>query len=59
MGDDQDGPTADLDPASAEVVAAAVERLLAGRTVLLVTHRPELEARADRVVRLEAEAAPA
>ena len=47
-----DEPTADLDPASAEVVAAAVERLLAGRTVLLVTHRPELEARADRVVRL-------
>ncbi len=52
-----DEPTADLDPASAEVVAAAVERLLAGRTVLLVTHRPELESRADRVVRLGAEAA--
>jgi thiol reductant ABC exporter CydD subunit len=52
-----DEPTADLDPASAEVVAAAVKRLLAGRTVLLVTHRPELESRADRVVRLGAEAA--
>lgn len=52
-----DEPTADLDPASAEVVATAVERLLAGRTVLLVTHRPELESRADRVVRLGAEAA--
>jgi thiol reductant ABC exporter CydD subunit len=52
-----DEPTADLDPASAEIVSAAVERLLAGRTVLLVTHRPELETRADRVVRLGLEAA--
>jgi ATP-binding cassette, subfamily C, bacterial CydD len=50
-----DEPTADLDPAAAVAVAEAVERLLAGRTVLLVTHRPELEARADRVVRLGAE----
>jgi thiol reductant ABC exporter CydD subunit len=49
-----DEPTADLDPASAAVVGEAVERLLAGRTVLLVTHSPELEARADRVVRLGA-----
>jgi thiol reductant ABC exporter CydD subunit len=49
-----DEPTADLDPASAEAVGAAVERLLEGRTVLLVTHRPELQARADRVVRLDA-----
>ncbi len=47
-----DEPTADLDPASAELVGDAVERLLAGRTVLLITHRAELEARADRVVRL-------
>jgi ATP-binding cassette, subfamily C, bacterial CydD len=50
-----DEPTADLDPVSAAVVGEAVERLLAGRTVLLVTHRPELEACADRVVRLGAE----
>jgi thiol reductant ABC exporter CydD subunit len=47
-----DEPTADLDPASAELVGDAVERLLDGRTVLLITHRAELEARADRVVRL-------
>jgi ABC-type transport system involved in cytochrome bd biosynthesis fused ATPase/permease subunit len=47
-----DEPTADLDPKSAELVARAVERLLADRTVLLVTHRPDLEALADRVVRL-------
>ena len=47
-----DEPTANLDPASAELVGDAVERLRAGRTVLLIAHRPELAARADRVVRL-------
>jgi thiol reductant ABC exporter CydD subunit len=45
-----DEPTADLDPVSADVVAEAVERLRAGRTVLLIAHRPELVAHADRVV---------
>jgi ATP-binding cassette, subfamily C, bacterial CydD len=49
-----DEPTANLDQESAEVVAEAVERLRAGRTVLLALHRPQLAARADRVVRLEA-----
>ncbi len=48
-----DEPTADLDPASAELVGDSVERMRNGRTVLLITHRAELEARADRVVRLE------
>jgi ATP-binding cassette subfamily C protein CydD len=47
-----DEPTADLDEAAAEFVGAALERLLDGRTVLLITHRDELEARADRVLRL-------
>jgi ATP-binding cassette, subfamily C, bacterial CydD len=47
-----DEPTANLDPASAELVADAVERLRAGRTVLLVAHRPELVRRADRIVTL-------
>jgi thiol reductant ABC exporter CydD subunit len=47
-----DEPTADLDPTSAGVVAEAVERLRTGRTVLLIAHRPELFAHADRVVRL-------
>jgi thiol reductant ABC exporter CydD subunit len=47
-----DEPTADLDPAGAQLVGESVERLLADRTVLLVTHRAELEARADRIVRL-------
>jgi ATP-binding cassette, subfamily C, bacterial CydD len=49
-----DEPTANLDPESAEVVAEAVERLRAGRMVLLAVHRPGLAAKADRVVRLEA-----
>ena len=48
-----DEPTADLDAESAEVVSAAVERLLGDRAVLLVAHSPELAARADRIVRLE------
>ena len=51
-----DEPTADLDPVSADVVAEAVERLCSGRTVLLIAHRPELVARADRVVALGGDA---
>jgi ATP-binding cassette subfamily C protein CydD len=45
-----DEPTADLDSVSADVVAEAVERLRAGRTVLLIAHRPELVDHADHVV---------
>jgi ABC-type multidrug transport system fused ATPase/permease subunit len=47
-----DEPTADLDRTSAAVVAESVERLRAGRMVLLIAHRPELVEQADRVVRL-------
>ena len=47
-----DEPTADLDPDSVAVVAGAVRRLQAGRTVLLIAHRPELIDGADRIVRL-------
>ena len=47
-----DEPTADLDPASVATVTRAVRRLGRGRTVLLIAHRPELVAEADRVVRL-------
>lgn len=47
-----DEPTANLDPTSAGLVRDAVERLRAGRTVLLIAHRPELAALADRVVHL-------
>ena len=45
-----DEPTADLDRASADVVAESVERLRTGRTVLLIAHRPELAEHADRIV---------
>jgi ATP-binding cassette subfamily C protein CydD len=47
-----DEPTADLDPHSVAVVAGAVRRLQAGRSVLVIAHRPELIQSADRVVRL-------
>jgi ABC-type multidrug transport system fused ATPase/permease subunit len=47
-----DEPTADLDPASVSIVAAAVRRLKTGRTMLVIAHRPELVRDADRVVRL-------
>jgi ATP-binding cassette, subfamily C, bacterial CydD len=52
-----DEPTADLDRTSADVVAEAVERLRSRRTVLLIAHRPELVAHADRVVLLDGGAA--
>jgi len=46
-----DEPTADLDPESAQVVAEALERLRRPtRTMLVIAHRPELAARADRLV---------
>ncbi|MFJ9666548.1 thiol reductant ABC exporter subunit CydD [Streptomyces sp. NPDC101219] len=47
-----DEPTAALDGATEADVVAAVRRLAAGRTVLLVVHRPALLSVADRVVRL-------
>jgi len=49
-----DEPTANLDPATAASVTEALARLPEGRAVLVIAHRPELAARADRVVRLEA-----
>ncbi|MFE1249140.1 thiol reductant ABC exporter subunit CydD [Streptomyces sp. NPDC058766] len=47
-----DEPTAALDGATEAEVVAAVRRLAAGRTVLMVVHRPALLEVADRVVRL-------
>jgi ABC-type transport system involved in cytochrome bd biosynthesis fused ATPase/permease subunit len=49
-----DEPTVHLDPAAADRVATTVEALRGNRTVLLITHDPDLAARADRVVRLAA-----
>ena len=45
-----DEPTADLDPESEALVGLALERLRGERTVLLITHRPELAEFADRLV---------
>ena len=44
-----DEPTADLDPDSEGIVAAALESLRGERTILLITHSPELAQLADRV----------
>ncbi|MFE3770309.1 thiol reductant ABC exporter subunit CydD [Streptomyces sp. NPDC059122] len=49
-----DEPTANLDGETEEALVEAVGRLAAGRTVLLVVHRPALLAVADRTVRLAA-----
>ncbi|MEU1122946.1 thiol reductant ABC exporter subunit CydD [Streptomyces sp. NPDC005899] len=57
-----DEPTASLDGETEAGIVEAVRRLAAGRTVLLVVHRPALLAVADRVVSLkprEAGAEPA
>jgi ATP-binding cassette, subfamily C, bacterial CydCD len=47
-----DEPTANLDGKTEAGVLAAVRRLMYGRTVLIVAHRPALLALADRVVHL-------
>ncbi|MFG2053659.1 thiol reductant ABC exporter subunit CydD [Micromonospora sp. NPDC048930] len=48
-----DEPTARLDTASEAIVLAATRRLVAGRTALLVAHRPALLEDADRILRVE------
>jgi ATP-binding cassette subfamily C protein CydD len=48
-----DEPTARLDSASEAAVLDATQRLVAGRTALLVAHRPALLEDADRVLRVE------
>jgi ATP-binding cassette subfamily B protein len=52
-----DEPTSGLDAESQRRVLVAIARLRGKRTVLLVTHRPEPMAIADRVVRLDAHGA--
>ncbi len=47
-----DEPTASLDGATEQSVIEAIRRLAAGRTVVLVAHRPALIALADRVLPL-------
>jgi len=48
-----DEPTAGLDSATEAAVCAAAAKLVAGRTALLVAHRPAMLELADRVIRLE------
>jgi ABC-type bacteriocin/lantibiotic exporter with double-glycine peptidase domain len=47
-----DEPTSGLDSASQARVLDAIRRLRGQRTVLMVTHRPEPLAIADRVIRV-------
>ncbi|MDT0267145.1 thiol reductant ABC exporter subunit CydD [Streptomyces sp. DSM 44915] len=48
-----DEPTAGLDGATEAAVVAAIGRHAAGRTVLLVSHRPALLALADRMIHVK------
>ncbi|MCQ4081765.1 thiol reductant ABC exporter subunit CydD [Streptomyces sp. RB6PN25] len=52
-----DEPTANLDSTTEADVVDAIRRLAAGRTVILVVHRPALLDLAERVVRIEAPSA--
>lgn len=47
-----DEPTSGLDKESAQLVMTAVLQACAGRTVIVVTHDPDLAARTDRQLRL-------
>ena len=49
-----DEATAMFDPEGERSLAAAFRSTLRGRTVIVITHRPETLALADRIVRLEA-----
>jgi ATP-binding cassette subfamily C protein CydC len=49
-----DEPTTGLDAATAQGLAQTLDRWLAGRTAVMITHDPELLPRFDRVVRLDA-----
>jgi len=48
-----DEPTAGLDGATEAEIVRAIRRLVRGRTVVVVAHRPALLELADRVVDLE------
>jgi ABC-type transport system involved in cytochrome bd biosynthesis fused ATPase/permease subunit len=48
-----DEPTAHLDAESADHVTAAIDGYRGRCTILLISHRAELAARCDRIVRIE------
>jgi ATP-binding cassette subfamily B protein len=53
-----DEPSAALDPKSERQVAEGYEAVMRGRTTIVITHRLELAARADRVLELDDERMP-
>jgi ATP-binding cassette, subfamily B, bacterial len=48
-----DEPTAPLDRETERVLTDGLDRVMRGRTTILITHRPELAARATRIVTLD------
>ncbi|ANJ68022.1 thiol reductant ABC exporter subunit CydC [Halothiobacillus diazotrophicus] len=48
-----DEPTEGLDAASERVVVEALRRLIAGRTALMISHRPQLLSLANQIVHLD------
>jgi ATP-binding cassette subfamily B protein len=48
-----DEPTSALDPATEYDLISGLEAVMQGRTTIVITHRPEVAARADRVLVLE------
>ena len=53
-----DEPAAHLDPASADQVMTAIDTRMAGRTVVLVTHRPPPAGHGHRILALDRRADP-
>lgn len=49
-----DEPTEGLDAATEQEVTQALERLLSGRTALIITHRPHLLTLADQIIVMDA-----
>jgi ATP-binding cassette subfamily C protein CydD len=48
-----DEPTAHLDPATASAILDVIDTLMAGRTVLMISHHQHPQIRADRILHLE------
>ena len=48
-----DEPTSSVEPDSEAAIIAALDRLMAGRTTVLTSHRPSLINQADRVYVIE------
>ena len=48
-----DEPSAALDPIAEQRIATGFAAVMRGRTTIVITHRPELAARADRVLELD------